>query len=88
MDATGHVQISWDPSDDESVKGAEAEFVRLKEAGFSFFTSADPGAPRLVSGPLANPKLTHAEVYARLERVSEFKAVKQRTVAVRPMRGG
>jgi hypothetical protein len=43
-DATGHVEISWNPENPEEVKHAKAHFEKLKAAGHIFFEIAPDGA--------------------------------------------
>jgi len=88
LSPAGHVRVEWDPSDNKSVKAARAEFARLKKAGFAFFTSADPSAPKVVLSKLGNARLSHASVYARMVQASTFGELKSRTIARPPMRGG
>lgn len=88
LSPAGHVRVEWDPSDSSSVKRAKAEFSRLKKAGFAFFTSDDPTAPKVAVSDLGNPRLSHASVYARMVQAASFGQLKQRTIARPPMRGG
>lgn len=48
MDGSGHLTLSWDPSDPATVERAKAEFDRLKAAGYAFF--ATPTSPHPVEG--------------------------------------
>lgn len=96
LDPSGHVTLEWDPSDPESVKRAEAEFNRMRESGFTFFTTASPDADevkRLTKkqkerGSLDGRFIEEAEPAEELEQVHEFKPRRRRTVAVRQMAGG
>lgn len=83
LDPTGHVTLQWDPDDPGSVKKAEAEFDRLREAGFTFFTSASPDADQVEELGAAAGSLD-----GRLEQTSTFKKRARRTTAVPAMRGG
>lgn len=85
LDPSGHVQLVWDPENPESVKKAEAEYEKLKEAGFAFFASASVDADKVEEFDPA-----HGPLDGRLEQVRSFKKVARarRTTAVPPMRGG
>lgn len=37
LDATGHTTVTWDPTDENSVRDAQREFQSLRERGFSAF---------------------------------------------------
>lgn len=37
LDASGHLTLTWDPSDEEQVAKAREEVETLKKAGYSFF---------------------------------------------------
>lgn len=79
MDASGHLSLSWDPADADSVAKAKAEFQTLKAAGFAFFSTAGKSALRLGKT---------GELRGELVQTKEFEPEAERTVAVRPMRGG
>jgi hypothetical protein len=79
LDATGHLSLTWDPADPESVSKAKAEFEQLKAAGFAFFSTAGKTALRLGRT---------GELRGELVQTKEFEPEAARTVAVRPMRGG
>jgi hypothetical protein len=94
LDPTGHVTLQWDPDDPESVARAEAEFKRLQDAGFAFFTSSSPDADQVEA--LDDDLRARGALDARLvvkrepvvEQVQEFPRRRRRTVAVAPMQGG
>jgi hypothetical protein len=94
LDATGHLTLEWDPDDAESVKRAEAEFEKLRQAGFSFFTSAGPDASRVldIDDELSGRGKLDARLVdtrqTEMVQTRKFPRRKQRTVAVRQMRGG
>jgi hypothetical protein len=81
LDPTGHLTLSWDPSKPEEVEKARAEFDRLKSCGFAFFTSEQDEKAKLRLGK-------SGRLEGRLVQVKEFNTEADRTVAVRPMRGG
>lgn len=83
LDPSGHVTLKWDPDDPESVKKAEAEFGKMRDAGFAFFSSASVDADKVEEMDPAAGSLD-----GRLEQVREFKRRARRTTAVPPMRGG
>lgn len=37
LDSSGHLTLTWDPSDTEQVRKAREEVERLRAAGYSFF---------------------------------------------------
>lgn len=96
LDPTGHVELRWDPADPDSVKRAEAEFNRMQDAGFTFFTTASPDASKVKKltkkqkerGTLNGRFIEEAEPAEEFEQVREFKPRRRRTVAVRQMAGG
>lgn len=81
LDATGHLTLAWNPHDPAEVERAKQEFARLKAAGFAFFSSEQDDRPRLRIG-------SSGRLEGRLVQVKEFDTEAERTVAVRPMRGG
>ena len=81
LDGSGHLTLSWNPNDPADVERAKAEFDTLKRAGFAFFASEQDGKPRLRIGK-------SGRLEGRLVQVKEFDTEAERTVAVRPMRGG
>lgn len=85
LDPSGHVTLQWDPDDPGSVKKAEAEFERMRGAGFAFFTSASVDADKVEEIDASVGALD-----GRLEQVREFTRVRRarRTTAVPAMRGG
>lgn len=97
LDPSGHVTLRWTPDDPESVARAEAEFNRMRDAGFAFFVSESPDADRVED--LDDEMRARGEMDGRLEQVRRKKEPKpektrtfrpraSRTVAVAPMRGG
>jgi hypothetical protein len=96
LDPSGHVTLQWDPDDPESVARAEAEFKRMQEAGFAFFTTASPDAAAVkkmtkkqkARGSLDGRFIEEAEPAEALEQTTTFKPRRRRTVAVRQMAGG
>ena len=83
LDPSGHVTLQWDPGDPGSVKKAEAEFERLRAAGFAFFASASVDADEVDE---LDP--TAGSMDGRLQQVKRFNKRARRTAAVPPMRGG
>lgn len=81
LDVTGHLTLSWNPHEPEDVARAKAEFDRLKSAGFAFFSSEEDEKPKLRIGK-------SGRLEGRLVQVKDFDTEAERTVAVRPMRGG
>lgn len=81
LDVSGHLTLSWNPHDASDVERAKQEFARLKAAGFAFFSSEQDERPKLRIG-------TSGRLEGRLVQVKEFDTEAERTVAVRPMRGG
>jgi hypothetical protein len=86
MDGSGHLTLSWDPADPETIARAEAEFERLKAAGYAFF--ATPASPHPVEALSAEALAASGALDVRPEKVKEFHPRRSRTVAVRPMVGG
>jgi hypothetical protein len=86
LDPSGHVTLQWDPDDPESVKKAEAEFERLRAAGFAFFASASVDADE-VDELDANVGSLDGRLQ-QLAQVKRFNKRARRTAAVPPMRGG
>src|SRR3990167_7364426 len=86
MNGAGHLTLSWDPDDHASVATAQAEFERLRAAGYAFF--ADPASAVRVKRltPVGWTKARALDV--RPEQVREFRVRARRTVAVRPLVGG
>lgn len=90
MDPTGHLTLSWNPDDPESVAKAGAEFERLKEAGYAFFSTTDEnaaGVKRLTKKVLTESRSLDVRP-AEPTQTKTFNARARRTVAVPPMRGG
>jgi hypothetical protein len=81
LDPSGHLTLSWNPNDPAEVEKARAEFARLKGCGFAFFASEQDEKPKLRIG-------RSGRLEGRLVQVKEFDTEAERTVAVRPMRGG
>lgn len=81
LDSSGHLTLSWNPHDAADVERAREEFARLKSAGFAFFSSEQDEKPKLRIGK-------SGRLEGRLVQVKEFDTEAERTVAVRPMRGG
>ena len=82
---SGHLVLTWDPTDHASVERARAEFDRLRGCGFAFFTSDADGAPKVTK--LKGAALERSgDLVIRLAR--QFDAEAERTVAVPPHRGG
>jgi hypothetical protein len=80
LDPVGHLTLTWNPDDDADVKRAKDEFNRLKAAGFSFFATI---------GESATPVKRLGDTGTlTVDRITEFKPKRRRTVAVRPMQGG
>lgn len=92
LDPSGHVTLQWDPDDPEAVKRAEAEFSRMQEAGFTFFTTASPDAAKIkkldAKRGAVDGRLIEEEPTEELEQTTTFKPRRRRTVAVRQMAGG
>lgn len=90
LDPSGHLTLEWNPDDPASVAAAQAEWEKLKEAGFAFFADGGAEAADMDAGVRHRGK-----VEARVVRV-EPEAVKprrgrrgpRRSTAVPPMRGG
>lgn len=83
LSSAGHVTLQWDPDDPGSVKKAEAEFERMRQAGFAFFTSASVDADKV-----DELDASAGSVDGRLEQTRTFKKRARRTVAVPRMAGG
>lgn len=80
LDASGHLTLKWDPSKPEEVEKAKEEFNRLKKCGFAFFASTATDAERV--------KKLGDTGELDVRQIKEFEAEAERTVAVRPHRGG
>lgn len=86
-DASGHLTLTWSPTDPESVAIARAEFERLKALGYAFYVSADAAAGRVVG--LKDAALSRAGALdVRPDVTREFQPRRRRTVAMRPLVGG
>jgi hypothetical protein len=77
----GDLKITWSSADPESVTRAKAEFDRLKSEGYGFF-AGEMEVKRLTA------KRLKGATELTIRSVREFEPRVQRTVAVRPMRGG
>jgi hypothetical protein len=90
LDPSGHLSLTWDAANPESVAKAGAEFARLKEAGYTFFST--PDATESVKKLTKKVLLEHTALDVRAEEMPEqtreFKPHARRTVAVPRMRGG
>lgn len=86
MDGSGHLTLSWDPGDPATVANAQAEFDRLKAAGYAFF--ATPTSPHPVESLTAAALETAGTLDVRPEQIKAFNPRASKTVAVRPMVGG
>jgi hypothetical protein len=88
LDSSGHLTLEWDPNDQASVARAQAEWEKLKAAGFAFFAEGTE-AESIEAGRI------RGSVEARIVQV-EPEAVQpkrrrgrpRKTVAVPPLRGG
>lgn len=83
LDPSGHVSLQWDPNDPVSVQKAEAEFDKLRDAGFAFFASASVDADRVDE---MDPSAGSLD--GRLEQTKVFRKTARRITAVPAMRGG
>lgn len=85
LDPSGHLVLTWNPNEPASVEQARAEFERLKGCGFGFFIGEAEDAPKVTR--LKGAALQRSgELVIRSTRTFDPEA--ERTVAVRPMRGG
>ena len=83
LDPTGHVEITWDPDKPDEVARARAEFKRLQQCGYAFFTSDAPDAKalkRLGDSGRLDVRLP--------EQTKEFSTKAKRTVGRPPFVGG
>jgi hypothetical protein len=82
LNGTGHLTLTWDPTDPKQVEKARQEVENLRAAGYSFFSILDPEEDVIATG---NGTLL-------VERITDpirLPAKKKRkSVAVRPMAGG
>lgn len=91
LDPSGHVTLEWDPDDEESVRKAEAEFDRLRDAGFAFFTEVetfDPKAGKLDAEFGAEPDEPAPKKRQAPRQTRKFRKRARKTTAVPPLRGG
>ena len=79
LDPSGHLTLTWNPEDAASIKEAKNEFDRLKEQGYAFFVGDQA---------VKNWKAAHESGRIVTVRATEFDPEAERTVAVKPMRGG
>lgn len=89
LDPTGHLSLTWNPDDPESVAKAGAEFDRLKDAGYAFFTTPESSekVTRLTKKVLTESSSLDAR-HMEPEQTSTFNPRARRTTAVPPLRGG
>lgn len=87
LDNSGHLTLTWDPTNKEQVQKAREEVERLRAAGYSFF--AVVGADEVAAG---NGTLVVRRIEDPVEPVEvlpkEKEKPRRRNVAVRPMAGG
>lgn len=94
LDPSGHLTLTWDPDDPESVARAGAEFDRLKAAGYAFFATTEDdavGIKRLTRKTLTEHRTLDVRVVDRAGEPAQTRTFNNRaarTVAVPPMRGG
>ena len=86
LDASGHVSVTWDPTNLDEVSNARVEVARLKAAGYSFF-AVDP-----VEDGSGEARADYVPTVTRIEDPVQpppkGKARSRKVVAVRPMAGG
>lgn len=86
LDQSGHLTLSWNPEEPESVTKAREEFDRLRAAGYAFFST--PESMNQVSRIKAAAFQQPGSLDVRPVHVTEFQPRTRRQVAVRPMVGG
>ena len=89
LDPSGHLTLEWDPDDPQSVAAAEAEWEKLKDAGFAFFADGEE-AGGLDAGVRPRGKVEARVVQVQAEAVKPRRGRRgpRRAAAVPPMRGG
>ncbi|MFA6046278.1 MAG: hypothetical protein WC718_14940 [Phycisphaerales bacterium] len=101
LDSSGHLTLEWDPNDETEIAAIRAEVARLKAAGYSFFlvegTPADEVAAGSGSGKLVVRRIDDPADPPVQEPTTSSDSLAdqpkrghggQRSVAMRPMRGG
>jgi hypothetical protein len=82
-DPSGHLSLTWNIDDPASVATAEAEFNRLKAAGYTFYTTDGREIARLTL-----PSVLEEQNVLDIRIAKQFEPKAKRTVAMRPMKGG
>lgn len=86
LDSSGHLTLTWDPSDPEQVQKAKEEVEQLRAAGYSFFAVVEATGDEVAAG---NGTLIVRRVENPVKPTLTLPPVKPtRNVAVRPMAGG
>lgn len=103
LDSSGHLTLTWDPSDPEQVRKAREEVERLRAAGYTFFavvgaTGADEveaGNGTLIVQRVESPfsalpaqAPSKPPKKGRPSKVAPTQQPPTRTIAMRPMKGG
>jgi hypothetical protein len=104
LDRSGHLSLTWDPTIPESVERARAEFELLQQSGYQFFRVLNQDEPTGFApqdGALVVKRVEAADVAPAVAPVPPMRRRgrppkerpteeprQERTVAMRPMRGG
>ena len=91
MDHTGHMTVTWDPSDAAQVADARAQFNRLRAAGYSVFRMAAVVQAAVVEeADQSRPLETFEPADGRMAamRMDEFDPRAERTTAIPQRVGG
>lgn len=92
LNSSGHLTLTWNPSDPNEVQKAKEEVEQLRAAGYSFFAviedqdAVEAGNGTLLVHRIAAPAVT--PVVPKHESPSKTPSKGQRTIAMRPMAGG
>ena len=82
LDASGDITLQWDPDVPEEVAKAKAEFLKLQDCGYAFFSREVK-----IAKPVKRLGKTGVLDVQVPEKTKDFKP-RGKTVAVRPLRGG
>jgi hypothetical protein len=102
LDRSGHLSLTWDPAIPESVERARGDFEVLQQAGYQFFRVLNQDEPTGFApheGALVVKRVDASDVAPVAAPAQPTRAVRrgrkpkaepgqERTVAMRPMRGG
>ncbi len=101
LNPSGHLTLTWSPSEPAEVAEIRAEVTRLKAAGYSFFLVDDTPADevtaagstgqlkvRRIEDPTANPATEPVPASGGQEDEAPPPKAGRRSIAMRPLAGG